>query len=95
MMTITYAHWLKARLEEVDLIRFGSSAGAAALLGVTRPTLWRWLRGHTSPCGDQLLRIAAAFAGNDHKRFAQLLLEQVSVKAIGTTDYKQYLAGAE
>jgi transcriptional regulator with XRE-family HTH domain len=94
-MTITYAHWLKGKLEEVDLIRYGSGTLAAELLGVSKPTLWRWLNGHTTPSGNQLLRIAAAFAGNDHKRFAELLLEQVSIQAIGTTDYTQFLAKAQ
>ena len=88
----TYAEWLKARLEERDLMRFGSHKLAARMFGVSYPTLHRWLTGQCTPRGNQMLYVAAALAGRDGELFAQLLLEQCCIKTLGTTDYQQFLA---
>ena len=93
-MEMTYADWLKAQLEERELLRYGNHQIVARLFRVNVATVYRWLNGKRVPRGNQMLYIAAALAGRDGELVAQLLLEQVCIQTLGTRDYQSLLADA-
>lgn len=87
-----YSQWLRVRLAEAGFGYYGGTSAAADVIGVSRTTLHSWLTGRYVPTGDRLMKVAAALASEDCEKFAELLLEQISVISTGEADYRRFLA---